>query len=75
MPLYGHELHADSDPFALGLGLAVNLEGRTFPGRGALAVLKAGQPERIRIGLDLGSKRSAREETPCSAGPAGRLGS
>jgi aminomethyltransferase len=74
MPLYGHELHADSDPFALGLGLAVNLEGRTFPGRGALAVLKAGQPERIRIGLDLGSKRSAREGNPVLGGAGGEIG-
>ena len=74
MPLYGHELRADSDPFALGLGLAVNLEGRTFPGREALARLKAGQPERVRIGLDLGSKRSAREGNPVLGGEGGEIG-
>ena len=74
MPLYGHELRADSDPFALGLGLAVNLEGRTFPGREALAMLKAGQPERVRIGLDLGSKRSAREGNPVLGGAGGEIG-
>ncbi len=61
MPLYGHELLPHSDPFALGLGLAVNLEGRTFPGSVALATMKAGKPARVRVGLDLGSKRSARE--------------
>jgi aminomethyltransferase len=74
MPLYGHELRADSDPFALGLGLAVNLQGRTFPGREALAMLKAGQPERVRIGLDLGSKRSAREGNPVLGGAGGEIG-
>ncbi|MEI8317750.1 MAG: glycine cleavage system aminomethyltransferase GcvT [Planctomycetia bacterium] len=74
MPLYGHELGADSDPFALGLALAVNLEGRTFPGRGALTVLKARQPERVRIGLDLGSKRSAREGNPVLGGAGGEIG-
>jgi aminomethyltransferase len=61
MPLYGHELLPHTDPFAIGLGLAVNLEGRSFPGSGALATMKAATPERVRVGLDLGSKRSARE--------------
>lgn len=64
MPLYGHELLPHTDPFAIGLGLAVNLEGRSFPGSGALAIMKAATPERVRIGLDLGSKRSAREGNP-----------
>lgn len=61
MPLYGHELLPHTDPFAIGLGLAVNLEGRSFPGSGTLATMKAATPERVRVGLDLGSKRSARE--------------
>ena len=68
MPLYGHELLSHSDPFALGLGLAVNLEGRTFPGCTALATLKAQKPARVRVGLDLGSKRSAREGNVVLAG-------
>jgi len=41
MPLYGHELVESSDPFAVGLGFAVNLEGREFPGRKTLAELSA----------------------------------
>ncbi|MEY3204960.1 MAG: hypothetical protein RLZZ21_1291 [Planctomycetota bacterium] len=66
MPLYGHELQADSDPFALGLGLAVNLdtaagEPRAFPGAAALRVMKSHKPARVRAGLAFDSKRSARE--------------
>ena len=61
MPLYGHELLPHSDPFAIGLGLAVNLEGRLFPGCRSLAAMKSTTPEKVRVGLDLGSKRSARE--------------
>lgn len=67
MPLYGHELVADSDPFALGLGLAINLDGRTFPGAEALRALQARPPRRVRVGLDLASKRSAREGSPVLA--------
>lgn len=66
MPLYGHELVATSDPFAIGLGLAVNLDGptgspRTFPGREPLAALKASPRGRVRVGLAFDSKRAARE--------------
>jgi aminomethyltransferase len=66
MPLYGHELVADSDPFALGLGLAIGLDRvaggpREFPGAAALRRLKATPPARVRVGLAIDSKRSARE--------------
>jgi aminomethyltransferase len=74
MPLYGHELRADSDPFALGLGLAVNLDGRAFPGCRALAAMKAGKPARVRVGLDLGSKRSAREGNPVHGADGAEIG-
>lgn len=67
MPLYGHELRADSDPFALGLGLAVNLDGRSFPGAAALRAMRDHPAERVRVGLDLGSRRSAREGSPVHA--------
>ena len=40
MPLYGHELSEQINPYAAGLGFAVHLEGRQFPGRDALARLK-----------------------------------
>lgn len=68
MPLYGHELRADSDPFALGLGLAVNLDGRSFPGADALREMRSRPAARVRVGLDLGSRRSAREGSPVHAG-------
>jgi len=61
MPLYGHELREDSDPFAVGLGLAVTLEGRSFPGADRFADLRAQPTSRIRVGLEFDSKRSARE--------------
>jgi len=60
MPLYGHELSETINPYQAGLGFAVNLEGRTFPGRDALAKLKdAAQPR--RVGLTLDGKRVPRE--------------
>jgi aminomethyltransferase len=61
MPLYGHELRETSDPFALGLGLAVNLDGRSFPGASHYAALRKHHVGRVRVGLTFNSKRSARE--------------
>jgi len=69
MPLYGHELVAESDPFAVGLALAVNLDDATggprqFPGRDALARIHATPGPRVRVGLAFDSKRAAREGSP-----------
>jgi aminomethyltransferase len=66
MPLYGHELVAASDPFAIGLELAVNLDDaagrpRAFPGAAAYRDLRDRPRGRVRVGLALDSKRSARE--------------
>ena len=66
MPLYGHELVATSDPFALDLGFAVNLAAadgspRDFPGAAALRKLQALPAPRIRVGLVCDGKRAARE--------------
>lgn len=66
MPLYGHELTASADPFALGLGLAVNLESpqgmvRPFPGAAALRRMRDTPGGRVRVGLAGTSKRAARE--------------
>jgi len=61
MPLYGHELREGTDPFAIGLDLAVNLDGRSFPGADHLAALRNQPTGRVRVGLRLDSKRSARE--------------
>jgi aminomethyltransferase len=66
MPLYGHELAAASDPFAVGLGFAVNLaaadgSARQFPGAEALRRMQAEPPPRVRVGLVCEGKRAARE--------------
>ena len=61
MPLYGHELREETDPSAIGLDLAVNLEGRSFPGAGHYGALRNQPSGRVRVGLRFDSKRSARE--------------
>ncbi len=64
MPLYGHELSEDINPLEAGLGFAVNLEDRLFPGRDALAKIKQAPLARVRVGLDLAGKRVPREHYP-----------
>jgi aminomethyltransferase len=61
MPLYGHELSEQLNPIQAGLSFAVNVEGRDFVGRNALAAAKQNTQQPIRIGLELSGKRSARE--------------
>jgi aminomethyltransferase len=61
MPLYGHELSESIDPFTSGLDFAVNLEGRNFPGRDALAQIASRPRQRVRVGLELACKRVPRE--------------
>jgi aminomethyltransferase len=61
MPLYGHELREDTDPFAIGLGLAFNLDGRSFPGADHYAAFRNHPVGRVRVGLTFNSKRTARE--------------
>ena len=61
MPLYGHELNEEITPLEAGLGFAVDLEGRAFPGSSILAAIKRDGPKRIRVGLELAGKRVPRE--------------
>ena len=61
MPLYGHELTEDINPFQAGLAFAVDLEGRTFPGRDALLRASNDTHSARRIGLEVDGKRPARE--------------
>ena len=69
MPLYGHELSEEINPFQAGLAFAVNLEGRDFVGKKALEPKKADPQQPVRIGLELSGKRAAREHyTVHSAG-------
>ena len=61
MPLYGHELNEQMDPFTAGLAFAVNLKDRTFVGSDALRALTANPQTTKRIGLRLSGRRAARE--------------
>ena len=61
MPLYGHELSEAINPFQAGLGFAVDLEGRDFPGKGALEVLRDDLEQPRRAGVMLEGKRVPRE--------------
>jgi len=61
MPLYGHELNEEINPLTAGLGFAVNLEGRAFVGREAIAAAKARTDRPVRVGLELAGRRVPRE--------------
>jgi aminomethyltransferase len=61
MPLYGHELSEQINPYQAGLGFAVNLEGREFVGQAALAKLKDDPNQLRRVGLSIDSRRVPRE--------------
>ncbi len=64
MPLYGHELTEQIDPFTAGLDFAVKLDAGNFIGRDALVRIKEAGPEQKRVGLVLETRRIAREGTP-----------
>lgn len=59
MPLYGHELNETINPISAGLGWAVKLDKGEFVGRAALKSVDPTTP--VRVGLELDSKRAARE--------------
>ena len=61
MPLYGHELSEEIDPFQAGLGWAVKLDKGDFRGREALLVRRQDAKLKHRVGLELQGKRIARE--------------
>lgn len=60
MPLYGHELGPEINPFAAGLGAFVRLDKGDFAGRDALRTVKH-HPGAGRVGLALKGKRIARQ--------------
>jgi aminomethyltransferase len=62
MPLYGHELSEQINPFQAGLGFACHLLGYDFPGRDALLKIQGKPLDRVRIGLEMKpGRRAARE--------------
>ncbi|MEK6237559.1 MAG: glycine cleavage system aminomethyltransferase GcvT, partial [Planctomycetales bacterium] len=80
MPLYGHELTEETNPYQAGLGFAVSLKKpEPFSGRDALARFKDDPDQLVRVGLELEGKRIAREEFPIAAdaesleAPVGRV--
>jgi len=61
MPLYGHELNEQIDPFTAGLSFGVKLQAGDFIGKAALLAAQADKTRRRRVGLELSGKRIARE--------------
>jgi len=61
MPLYGHELTEETNPFQAGLAFAVDLEGRDFVGHAALSGLQSDPRQQRRVGLLLDTRRVPRE--------------
>jgi aminomethyltransferase len=68
MPLYGHELSETINPYQAGLDFAVDLEGRSFPGRDSLARLRNDVSQPRRVGLTTSGKRVPREGCPILLG-------
>ena len=60
MPLYGHELSEEIDPYQAGLAWAVKLDKGDFLGREAL-LARQQQHLPVRVGLQLEGRRAARE--------------
>jgi aminomethyltransferase len=61
MPLYGHELNEDINPFQAGLAWAVKLDKGEFIGRDALLRRREDPALHRRVGLEVEGKRPARE--------------
>lgn len=61
MPLYGHEMDEQTDPFTAGLAFGVKLDQGEFFGRRALLAARDRTDRPQRIGLQLEGKRIARE--------------
>lgn len=64
MPLYGHELSEDVNPFEAGLAYTCYLTGYDFPGRDALRDLEQQPASRKLVGLELTGRRPARSGYP-----------
>ncbi|MGW8256847.1 MAG: glycine cleavage system aminomethyltransferase GcvT [Thermoguttaceae bacterium] len=61
MPLYGHELTEQINPFQAGLGSVCHLRGYDFPGRDALLKIEQQPLDLTRVGLELNGRRVARQ--------------
>ncbi|MCA9087140.1 MAG: glycine cleavage system aminomethyltransferase GcvT [Planctomycetaceae bacterium] len=68
MPLYGHEMNEQMDPFTAGLAFGVRLDGGEFFGKTALKAAADRTDRPVRIGLKLDGKRIAREGSDVCSG-------
>lgn len=59
MPLYGHEMDEDISPLEAGLNFGVKMGKSDFIGKAALEA--AGEPSRVRVGLEITGRGIARE--------------
>ena len=63
MPLYGHELNLEVNPFEAGFGRVVKLErAEDFVGKQALTALSTKEQNKVLVGLTGEGKRAARAE-------------
>lgn len=75
MPLYGHELSEDIDPFQAGLSWAVKMDKGDFVGRDALLRRRQDAALPRRVGLEMAGRRAAREGSAilCEGRTIGRV--
>lgn len=66
MPLYGHEMDETITPLEAGLDFGVKLNKEEFIGKDALVA--AGAPKRVRIGLEVTGRGIVREQQAVFAG-------
>ena len=63
MPLYGHEMNLDINPFEAGFGKVVRLDKPgDFVGKAALAKLSESAPKKVLVGIAGEGKRAARAD-------------
>jgi len=68
MPLYGHELSEQINPFEAGLESTCYLHGYDFPGRDALLEIERAPRQRTRVGLQPLGRRVVRQGGAIFAG-------
>jgi aminomethyltransferase len=63
MPLYGHEMNEDVNPYQAGFGKVVRLDKPgDFVGKAALTGLSESKPSKVLVGLTGEGKRAARAD-------------
>ncbi len=64
LPLYGHEIDAETNPYEARLGWVVSLDKADFVGREALWKVKLEKPKRLLVGLEMVDRAVPREGYP-----------